>query len=70
MPSFALLLSFPLSVCLVEQKYDALLVRSGTQVTEKVIRAGSKLRVIGRAGVGVDNIHVQSATDQGVLVVK
>ena len=36
--------------------YDALIVRSGTKVTAEVIEAGKKLRVIGRAGVGVDNI--------------
>ncbi|MGI5823267.1 MAG: phosphoglycerate dehydrogenase [Dethiobacteria bacterium] len=48
--------------------YDALLVRSGTQVTADVIDAGKKLKVIGRAGVGVDNIDVGKATEQGILV--
>ncbi|NMB35927.1 MAG: phosphoglycerate dehydrogenase [Firmicutes bacterium] len=48
--------------------YDALLVRSGTKVTAEVIAAGEKLKVIGRAGVGVDNIDVEKATEQGVLV--
>lgn len=50
-------------------EYDALLVRSRTNVTSDVIERGTKLKVIGRAGVGVDNIDVKSATEQGVLVV-
>ncbi|NLX92053.1 MAG: phosphoglycerate dehydrogenase [Firmicutes bacterium] len=50
-------------------EYDALLVRSGTQVTADVIKAGKKLKVIGRAGVGVDNIDVDKATEGGILVV-
>ena len=49
--------------------YDALLVRSSTQVTAELISAGKKLKVIGRAGVGVDNIDVQKATEQGILVI-
>lgn len=49
--------------------YDALLVRSSTQVTADVIEAGEKLRVIARAGVGVDNIDVDAATEAGVVVV-
>lgn len=49
--------------------YDALVVRSGVQVTRKVIEAGSALRVIGRAGVGVDNIDLAAATERGILVV-
>ncbi|MFN3334161.1 MAG: hydroxyacid dehydrogenase, partial [Caldilinea sp.] len=49
--------------------YDALLVRSATQVTADVIQAGVKLRVVGRAGVGVDNIDVDAATQAGVVVV-
>ncbi|KAK4336939.1 hypothetical protein RND71_044093 [Anisodus tanguticus] len=51
------------------QNYDALFVRSGTQVTADVI-AASKLKFIGRAGVGVDNIDVNAATSKGVIVVK
>lgn len=50
-------------------EYDALLVRSRTQATAEVIKRGSKLKVIGRAGVGVDNIDVKAATEAGVLVV-
>lgn len=49
--------------------YEALVVRSQTQVTADIIRAGKKLQVIGRAGVGVDNIDVEEATRQGIVVV-
>ena len=49
--------------------FDALVVRSETRVTEPIIEAGTKLRVVGRAGVGVDNIDVPAATRRGILVV-
>src|SRR6266581_1204049 len=49
--------------------FDALVVRSETRVTAAVIEAGRKLRVVGRAGVGVDNIDVTAATRRGILVV-
>lgn len=49
--------------------YDALVVRSETKVTAEVIDAGKRLKVIGRAGVGVDNIDVPAATARGILVV-
>jgi D-3-phosphoglycerate dehydrogenase len=49
--------------------YDALMIRSGTQVTADVIEAADRLRIIGRAGVGVDNVDVPAATQRGVLVV-
>src|SRR5207253_9815657 len=49
--------------------FDALVVRSETRVTAPVIEAGRKLRVVGRAGVGVDNIDVTAATRKGILVV-
>ena len=48
--------------------YDALVIRSGTKVTEDVIEAGKKLKVVGRAGVGVDNVDVNAATKKGILV--
>ncbi len=48
--------------------YDALVVRSATKVTAEVIEAGKNLKVIGRAGVGVDNIDVDAATRHGVVV--
>ena len=50
-------------------EYDALVVRSSTKVTRRVIEAGCRLQVIGRAGVGVDNIDVEAATERGILVV-
>ncbi len=50
-------------------EYDALVVRSETKVTEKIIQAGTRLQVVGRAGVGVDNIDVDAATRRGVVVV-
>ena len=49
-------------------EYDGLLVRSGTQVTAKVIAAADKLRYIGRAGAGVDNIDLDAATKRGIIV--
>ncbi len=49
--------------------YEALIVRSETQVTKDVINAGKKLKIIGRAGVGVDNIDVNAATQRGIIVV-
>ncbi|VVB87572.1 Glyoxylate reductase [uncultured archaeon] len=49
--------------------YEALIVRSETQVTKDVISAGRKLKIIGRAGVGVDNIDVNAATERGIIVV-
>jgi D-3-phosphoglycerate dehydrogenase len=48
--------------------YDGLAVRSATKATEKVIAAASKLKVIGRAGIGVDNIDVKAATAKGIIV--
>src|SRR5690242_2220039 len=48
--------------------YDGLAVRSATKVTEKVIAAASKLKVVGRAGIGVDNIDVKAATAKGIIV--
>jgi D-3-phosphoglycerate dehydrogenase len=49
--------------------YDALMIRSGTTVTAGIIEAATRLRIIGRAGVGVDNVDVPAATKRGVLVV-
>ncbi len=49
--------------------YDALVVRSQTRVGAEVIRSGKKLKVIGRAGVGIDNIDVEAATRNGIVVV-
>ena len=49
-------------------EYDGLAIRSATKVTEKILGAASKLRVIGRAGIGVDNVDVPVATQRGVIV--
>jgi len=49
--------------------YDALIVRSQTQVGADIIESGNKLRAIGRAGVGTDNIDVEAATRKGIVVV-
>ena len=49
--------------------YEGLIVRSASQVTAQVIEAGKKLMVIGRAGVGIDNIDVNAATQRGIIVV-
>lgn len=51
------------------RQYEALVVRSETRVTAEVIEAGQRLQVIGRAGVGVDNIDVEAATQKGIVVV-
>ncbi len=56
-------------LCQVIGDYEALVIRSSTQVTAKVLEAAKKLRIIGRAGVGVDNVDVQTATEKGVIVV-
>ncbi|KAF2825308.1 phosphoglycerate dehydrogenase [Ophiobolus disseminans] len=50
-------------------EYEALIVRSETQVTAELLNAAKKLKVVARAGVGVDNVDVQSATTHGIIVV-
>ena len=55
-------------LCSVIGDYDGLIIRSGTTVTKKVMDAGKKLKVIGRAGVGIDNVDVPYATQKGILV--
>lgn len=50
-------------------QYDAAVVRSQTKFTRPVIEAATKLQIIGRAGVGVDNIDVAAATERGIIVV-
>ena len=49
-------------------QYDGLAVRSATKVTAKVLDAATNLKVVGRAGIGVDNIDVEGATARGVIV--
>ncbi len=48
--------------------YDAIVIRSATQLTEEVIARADRLKVIGRAGVGVDNVDVDAATRRGIVV--
>ena len=50
-------------------EYDALIVRSETKVTSSLLAAGKKLRVVARAGVGVDNVDLDAATKLGIIVV-
>src|SRR5579863_1528569 len=50
-------------------KYQALVVRSETRVTADILSAAARLKIVGRAGVGVDNIDVEAATRQGIMVV-
>ena len=49
-------------------EYDGLAIRSNTKVTKEVLDAATKLKVVGRAGIGVDNVDVKSATSKGVVV--
>jgi D-3-phosphoglycerate dehydrogenase / 2-oxoglutarate reductase len=48
---------------------DALITRSGTAVTKELVGSGKRLRVIGRAGVGLDNVDVDACTERGILVI-
>ena len=48
--------------------YDGLILRSGTKVTADVIEAADRLKIIGRAGVGVENIDVDAASKKGIVV--
>jgi D-3-phosphoglycerate dehydrogenase len=48
---------------------DALITRSGTSVTEELVNAGTRLRIVGRAGVGLDNVDVDACTARGILVI-
>ncbi|WP_367176534.1 C-terminal binding protein [Haloarcula rubripromontorii] len=59
----------PAAVARAVKDADALIVDAGTQVTAEVVEAGDSLKVVGRAGIGVDNIDVRAAVDAGVTVV-
>lgn len=48
---------------------DALITRSGTAVTKELVNAGTQLRIVGRAGVGLDNVDVEACTNRGILVI-
>lgn len=48
--------------------YDAIIIRSGTRLTKEILEAADRLRVVGRAGVGVDNVDMPTATKRGIIV--
>lgn len=56
------------ALCEIIGEFDALLIRSDTQVTPKLLHAAKKLTLIGRAGIGVDNVDISAATEMGVIV--
>ncbi len=56
-------------LCKIIGEYDALVIRSGTTVTKKIIEQAKNLKVIARAGVGVDNVDLEAATKKGIVVV-
>ena len=49
-------------------QYDGLAIRSATKVTEKLIAAAENLKVVGRAGIGVDNVDIPAASKRGIIV--
>ncbi|MBI1883698.1 MAG: phosphoglycerate dehydrogenase [Chlamydiae bacterium] len=55
-------------ICKIIKDYDAIIVRSQTDVSAKIIQEGTRLKVIARAGVGVDNVDVEAATKRGIVV--
>lgn len=55
-------------LCEIIGQYDGLAIRSATKATEKIIKAATNLKVIGRAGIGVDNIDIDAATAKGIVV--
>ena len=67
-PGWRVIESSPREFAALLPDADALLVRSGAKVTAEVLENAPKLRVIGRAGVGVDNVDIAAATARGVLV--
>jgi D-3-phosphoglycerate dehydrogenase / 2-oxoglutarate reductase len=58
----------PAELAKIVGNYDAMLVRSGSQITAEVLDAARNLKVIGRGGVGVDNVDLQAATRRGIMV--
>ncbi len=55
-------------LCGIIGDYEGVIIRSGTTITARIIECGKKLKVVGRAGVGVDNVDVPAATAKGILV--
>ena len=68
--AFALISFLLITYLCLFQNYDGLIVRSATKVTADVIKAGKNLKIIGRAGTGVDNIDIPAASLQGIIVMK
>ncbi|MCM8760288.1 MAG: phosphoglycerate dehydrogenase [Candidatus Omnitrophica bacterium] len=58
----------PDQLCEIIGEYDAVIVRSATTITKEVIEKADKLKIIGRAGVGMDNIDIEAATQAGIIV--
>jgi len=58
----------PEKLCEIIESYDVVIVRSSTKITSDVIKKGKNLKIIGRAGVGLDNIDVEEATSSGIIV--
>jgi D-3-phosphoglycerate dehydrogenase len=58
----------PAELIKILPQYDAMLVRSGSQITAEILDAGKNLKVIGRPGVGVDNVDLKAATRRGIMV--
>lgn len=56
-------------ICAIAAEYQAIVVRSQTKITKKILEHATQLKVVGRAGVGIDNIDVDAATLKGVVVV-
>lgn len=56
-------------ICAIAHDYQAIIVRSETKITKKIFEKATQLKVVGRAGVGIDNIDVETATLKGVVVV-
>ena len=55
-------------ICKIVNEYEGIVVRSATKITKNIIQSGEKLKVLGRAGIGVDNIDIESATNNGIVV--
>lgn len=58
----------PDELCGIVAGYDALIIRSGTKVTSEIVDAATSLKVVGRAGIGVDNVDVDAASKRGIVV--
>ena len=58
----------PMNLNVSSDKYDALVIRSATKVTEDILDSAQNLKVVGRAGIGLDNVDIPAATKRGVVV--